>query len=239
MKGQSEEFGVVVVLGVLAARAACSAPSTAASIVLTRVPGHRRHARDVVRLGRLRAARPERRRAAARRRGSRTSSIGPLVSEWVPKAAVVLLVIVARHLDPGPPVPARPVDLRDRQQPAGGVPERRVRSAGRRSSPTPSTGLFAALGGPGAHRQHGHRHAGPGPYTLDQRRRGRPRRRQPRRRSGRRLRPDRRRSSSSQLIQTDMTFLDVDPNLPRRPGRDPDRRGDVRQPSSRCGGVAA
>ena len=57
MKGQSEEFGVAVVIGVLAARARCSARSTAALVVLTRVPGHRRDAGDVVRLGGLRAAR--------------------------------------------------------------------------------------------------------------------------------------------------------------------------------------
>ena len=35
-----------------------------------------------------------------------------------------------------------------------------------------------------------------------------------------------------QLIQTDMTFLSVDPNFAtRRPGRDPDRRRHARQPA--------
>ena len=56
--------------------------------------GHRRHARHVVRLGRMRAARP----AATRRRGGRLAPAtgqGPIGNEWIPKAAVAWLVIVA------------------------------------------------------------------------------------------------------------------------------------------------
>jgi predicted ABC-type sugar transport system permease subunit len=56
MNGQSEEFGVAVVLGVLLLGLVLGAIN-GALVVLTRVPGHRRHPRDVLRVGRLRAAR--------------------------------------------------------------------------------------------------------------------------------------------------------------------------------------
>ena len=136
MKGQSEEFGVAVVLGVLLLGLVLGAVN-GGLVVVTRVPDIVGHARDVVRVGRLRAARaPERagRRLGAVAQGPRHRVARQRVD---PQGGRRPGRHRGRHLDPGPALEAGPVDLRDRQQPAGGVPERRVRSAGRRSSPTP------------------------------------------------------------------------------------------------------
>ena len=58
MKGQPEEFGVAVVVGVLLLGLLLGAVNGARGRG-DPGPRHRRHARDVVRLGRLRAARPQ------------------------------------------------------------------------------------------------------------------------------------------------------------------------------------
>ena len=86
MQGQSPELSRRRGRRRRAASACCSAPSTAPG---RRHPGarHHRHARDVVRLGRLRAARPQRAGRRAPPTGSRSSSSGSLGTEWIPKAA--------------------------------------------------------------------------------------------------------------------------------------------------------
>ena len=106
MKGQSEEFGVAVVIGVLALGLVLGAIN-GALVVVTRVP-------DIVvtlamsfvwagcallvlqHAGRRRGALAQgaRQRARSATSGSR-------------KAAVVLVVVVARHLDPAPALDAR------------------------------------------------------------------------------------------------------------------------------------
>ena len=96
-----------------------------AALLVLNTPGRRRRrlARD----------------AAGRRRCSPSGS---------PKALLVLLVVVvARHLDAPAPVASGALLVRGRQRPARRVPERRRRRAAPRSCRTPSTGLFAAMGG--------------------------------------------------------------------------------------------
>ena len=202
-------------------------------------PGHRGHPRDVVRVGRLRAARPElagrRRRAVA----ARVSSPGRSSTEWMPKAAVVLLVIVGGHLDPGAAVAARAC----RSTRSAATSWRRSGaaspSAGPRSLAYALTGLFAALGGLALTASTGHRHARARAVHAAERRRGRARRRQPRRRPGRRRSV---RSSRVVVLQLIRDRHDVPQHGPepgaRRPGRDPHRRGDVRQPRPAPAGAA-
>ena len=92
--GPVEEFGVVVVIGVLLLGLVLGAIN-GSLIVVTRVPD------IVVTLAMsfvwagLRAARAPDARAAARRSGCTSLVLGSLGNEWIPKAAVVLLVIVA------------------------------------------------------------------------------------------------------------------------------------------------
>ena len=157
MKGQTEEFGVVVVVGVLA-------PGPAARRHQRRPgrgdPGarHRGHAGDVVRVGRLRAARAQ---DAGRRLGAwlKDLVIGSLGNEWVPKAAVVLSSSSALIW-----IPLRRSRLGLSIYAIGSNRLAAFRSGvsvGRtRSSPTCFTGLFAALGGLSPHREHRHRDAG-------------------------------------------------------------------------------
>src|ERR1035437_289422 len=96
-----------------------------------------------------------------------------------------------RHLDPGLALEGRLVDLRDRQQPAGGVPERRVGRPDEDPRIWPH-GSVRCAGGAEPHREHRDRDARSRALYADERRRGRPRRRQPRRRPGRRVRSHRR-----------------------------------------------
>ena len=94
MDGQSPDFGVVVVLGVLLLGLVTRRHQRHARRRHPRA-GHRRHARDVIRLGGLRPARPS---GPARRRASQWLEdivIGPFGSAWIPKAAVVLVIVVA------------------------------------------------------------------------------------------------------------------------------------------------
>src|ERR1035437_6714006 len=96
-----------------------------------------------------------------------------------------------RHLDPGLALEGRLVGLRDRQQPAGGVPERRVGRPDEDPRIWPH-GSVRCAGGAEPHREHRDRDARSRALYADERRRGRPRRRQPRRRPGRRVRSHRR-----------------------------------------------
>ena len=200
---------------------------------------HRRHPRDVVRVGGLRAARPRTRPAAGPRSGCTDLVVGPLGNEWIPKAVVVLLVIVAVIWIPLRALAARPVDLRDRQQPARGVPERRRRRAN--EDPRLRARRACSRRSPACRstRQHRHRDPGARPVHAPERRGGRARRRQPRRRSRRRRSGRSSPSSSSSSIQTDMTFLSLDTNLALvAQGADPHRRGHDRQRHRSCGGAA-
>ena len=219
MKGQSEEFAVAVVIGVLAPRPRPRRGQRRRSSSSPACPTSSSR-------WRCRSSGPGARCSSCNTPGGGAADwlkdlvTGPLGSEWIPKALVVLLVVVAVDLDPAAAVAAGPVAVRHRQQPAGGVPQRRRgrpdegrrlcarracsrRSAG--SSLTASTGIGTPV---------------PGAYTLLERRRGRPRRRQPRRRPRRRRRARSSRSSSSQLVRTDLTFLRRRPQpRDRRPGR--------------------
>ena len=125
MKGQSEEFGIaVVVIGVLLLGLALGAIN-GGLVVVTRVP-------DIVVTLAMSFVWAGCALLVLKTPGGGSAKwlkdlvVGSLGNEWIPKAAVVLLVIVAVIWIPGPAVAARPVDLRDRQQPAGGLPERRA-----------------------------------------------------------------------------------------------------------------
>ena len=196
MKGQSEEFGVAVVIGVLAARPRRSARSTAASSSspASRTSSSRWRCRSS---GPAARSSSSRRPAAARRTGSRTSSSARSVVEWIPKAAVVLVVIVAviwiplRRSRLGLSIYAIGSNrLAAFRSGVAGRPDEDRRLRAHR----PVRGARRPVASP---RAPASGRPVPGPYTLHERRRGRPRRRQPRRRPGRRLRPDRRASSSS------------------------------------------
>ena len=84
MQGQSEEFAVVVVIGVLLLGMLLGAIN-GAMIVLTRVAGHHRHAGDAVRLGGRRAA------GARRSPGGDAADwlcqlvLGSVGNEWIPR----------------------------------------------------------------------------------------------------------------------------------------------------------
>ena len=132
--------------------ASCSGAVNGALVVAHARPRHRRHARDVVRLGRLRAPRPGGARAASAADWLKDLATGSFVSEWIPKPAVVLVVIVAVIWIPLRRVPARPVDLRRRQQPAGRLPERRVRRPHQGPRLRPRRPVRGARR-PGAHRR--------------------------------------------------------------------------------------
>ena len=94
MKGQSEEFGVAVVVGV--------APPGPRARRGQRRPGrrhpragHRGHAGDVVRVGRLRAAGAADSPGGGSAQWLKDLVTGSLGNEWIPKAAVVLVIVVA------------------------------------------------------------------------------------------------------------------------------------------------
>ncbi len=138
--------------------------------------------------------------------------IGSLGNEWIPKAAVVLVVIVAVIW-----IPLVRSRLGLSLYAIGSNRLAAFRSGvsvGRTKVVAYAlTGLFAALAGLTLTASTGHRDAGPGAVHAAERRRRRPRRRQPRRRS---------RAASFgpivavvilQLIRTDMTFLNVNTNL--------------------------
>ena len=92
--------------------------------------------------------------------------IGSLGNEWIPKAAVVLIVIVARDLDPAPPIAARPVDLRRSAATGWRRSGAACRSAGRRSSPTSSPACSPRSAACRSPRAPGSARRCPGPYTL-------------------------------------------------------------------------
>ena len=182
-------------------------------IVVTRVPDIVVTLAMSLRLGGLRAARAQDAGRRLRRSGSRSSSSGRSATSGSRKAAVVLVVIVAVIW-----IPLRRSRLGLSLYAIG---SNRL-AAFRSGVSVGRTKILAyAADGPvrrarrpvadGEHRASGR--PVPGPYTLHERRGGRPRRRQPRRRPRRRLRA---RSSAVvilQLIRTDMTFLNVNPNL--------------------------
>ena len=189
MKGQTEEFGIAVVLGVLLLGLVLGAVN-GSLVVLTRVPD------IVVTLamsfvwagGALLVLQDAGRRLGRLAEGPRPRLAGQRVD---PQGGDRPGRHRGRRLDPAPALQARALDLRDRQQPAGRVPERRLRRPDEDRSPTPSWACSPALGGLVAHREHRHRDARSRAVHADERRRGRPRRRQPRRRPRRRLRADR------------------------------------------------
>ena len=123
MKDQGDGFAVGVVIGVLLLGLLRRRDQRLAHRRHPRAR-HRRHPRDVVRVGRRDAARPQ---FAGRRcrglgqgpgqraRSAATGSRGRSSCWWSSSG----------RLDPAPPVDPRPVALRDRQQPAGRVPQRR------------------------------------------------------------------------------------------------------------------
>ena len=165
MKGQSEEFSVVVVIGGPAPRPRARGRQWR--------PGRRSPASPTSSspwpcrsCGRAVRCSSSSHPAAPPPPGSRTWSTGSVVSEWIPRPAVVLIVIVAVDLDPAPPVAARPVDLRDRQQPAR-APSAAACSVGRtKIAAYVLTGLFAALGGLALTASTGTGRPLPGGYTL-------------------------------------------------------------------------
>ena len=188
MKGQSEEFGVAVVLGVLLLGLVLGAIN-GSLVVLTRVPdivvtlamsfvwagcallvlktpggGSANWLKDLV-SGHLRQRMdPEGCGRPARDRGP--------------------------DLDPAPTVAAGPVDLRHRQQPAGGVPQWRAGRSDEDRRLHADRPVRRARR-PGAHREHRHRDPGARAVHAAERGGGRPRRRQPGRRPGWGLRADR------------------------------------------------
>ena len=127
---------------------------------------HRRHAGDVVRLGRLRAARPAAPRAAARRTGSRSSSAGRSASSGSPRrpsscsSSSPLIWIPLRRSRLGLSIYA--IGSNRLAAFRSGV------SVGRTKIVAYAlTGLFAALAGLSRHGQHRHRRRRcPAPYTL-------------------------------------------------------------------------
>ena len=125
MQNQSDQFAVVVVIGVLLLGLLLGAVNGAV-IVVTRVP-------DIVVTLAMAFVWAGCALLVLKTPGGGSAQwlkdlvLGPLGNEWIPKAGVLLIVIVARDLDPGLPLAARPVPVRDRQQPAGRVPQRRVR----------------------------------------------------------------------------------------------------------------
>ena len=165
-------------------------------VVITRVPGHRRHAGDVVRLGRLRAARaevPGRRLGAVAegpRHGLARQRVDPAGGRRPDRR---------RRPSSGSPSAGRGSACRSTPSAATGWPRSAAacRSAGRRSLAYVLLGLFSALGGPAPHGEHRDRDAGSRTLHAAERRRDRPRRRQPRRRSRRRRSVRSSRSSSS------------------------------------------
>ena len=164
MKGQSEEFGVAVVIGVLLLGLLLGAINGTLVVDHPRAR-HRGHPGDVVRLGRLRAARPQ---DSGRRLGAMAEGPGrsdPLGNEWIPKAAVVLIVIVAVIW-----IPVRRSRLGLSLYAVGSDQLAAFRSGvsvGRtKVAAYMLTGLFAALGGLSLTASTGIGTPVPGPYTL-------------------------------------------------------------------------
>jgi ribose/xylose/arabinose/galactoside ABC-type transport system permease subunit len=119
MKGQSEEFAVAVVIGVILLGLS-SASVNGRRRRLTRVP-------DIVVTLAMSFVWPVRascsRPRAAVGEVAQGARDGVLFNEWIPGCANVL-PSSWRSSDPCPPLAARPVDLLDRQQPARGRPQR-------------------------------------------------------------------------------------------------------------------
>ena len=173
MKGQSEEFGVAVVLGVLVLGIALGAVN-GGLVVLTRVP-------DIVVTLAMSFV-----WAGCALLVLKTPGGGSAV--WLkdlfkgsarqrvdPQGGGRLGHRRGRHLDPRSALQARSVPLCDREQPAGGVPERRVRRPDEDPGLCPD-GPVRGAGRPEPRREHRDRHAGPGWVHPPERRRGRPRR---------------------------------------------------------------
>ena len=170
-----------------------------------------------------------RRPAAASAKWLKDLVIGSLGNEWIPKAAVVLIVVVAVIW-----IPIRRSRLGLSLYAIGSNRLAAFRS-GVSGRPDEDRRLHADRPVRRARRpepdgQHRHRHAGPGPVHAAERRGGRPRRRQPRRWSGRRLRADRRgHDPPAHPDRHDVPQRQHEPRR-RRPGRHPHRRGHGRQP---------
>ena len=185
MKGQTDEFGVLVVIGVLLLGVLLGAIN-GTLVVITRVP-------DIVVTLAMSfvwagcALLVLRTPGGGSAKWLRDLVLGPLGNEWIPKAGVVLIVIVGPDLDSGAALPPWVVALRDRQQPAGSLPERRI---GRPDQDPRLHAGWTVLGArrPGAHRQHRHRHPGARSLHPAERRCRRARRGKPCRRPRRRLR---------------------------------------------------
>ena len=165
MKGQSEEFGVAVVVGVLLLGLVLGAIN-GSLVVVTRVP-------DIVVTLAMSFVWAGCALLVLQTPGGGSAAkwlkdlvIGSLGNEWIPKAAIVLIVVVARHLDPAPTVAARPVPVRHRQRPAGGVPERRAGRPDEDPRLRPDRPVLGARRDWPSPPAPGSGHPVPGPYTL-------------------------------------------------------------------------
>ena len=124
MKGQSEEFGIAVVVGVILLGIVLGRDQRQPRRPDSRA-GHRRHAGDVLRLGGLCAPRAEdarRRRvdlAQGPAQGVLRQRMGPAGGRRPDRHR-------RGHLDPDPALEGGSPALRDRERPTGGVPERRL-----------------------------------------------------------------------------------------------------------------
>ena len=88
-----------------------------------------------------------------------SSSAAAIGIDLVPRALVVLLVIVGAGLDPAAPIPPGAVAVRHRQRTSWPPSAAAWTWRARRSLRTRFAGFFGALGGLCPHRQHRHRHA--------------------------------------------------------------------------------
>ena len=153
--------------------------------------GHRRDAGDVVRLGGLPRCSCSNSPGGGAALWLKALVDGSAADRWVPKALVFLVVAVGvvwiplRRSTPGLSMYAIGSDRLAAFR--SGVPVGRTKVVAYALA-----GLFAALGGLGADREHGHRHAGAGALHARERRGHRARRREPRRRAGRAGRTDHR-----------------------------------------------
>ena len=229
MQNQSDQFAVVVVIGVLLLGLLLGAVNGAV-IVVTRVP-------DIVVTLAMAFVWAGCALLVLKTPGGGSAQwlndlvLGPLGNEWIPKAGVLLVVIVAVIW-----IPVSRSRLGLSLYAIGSNQLAAFRSGvsvGRtKIFAYMLGGLFSALGGLALTASTGQGHAGSRAVHAVERRRDRARWCQPGRRSRRGVRtPDRRRHPAADPNRHDVPEAGPEPR-DGRPGGDPDRRGHARQPAS-------